>query len=325
MNSTINDFLTIFNSIDFAKIKDHPNILIAANFWEEDRYYAARVFYKYMRAVDDMVDHHKAKHKHISPDEKKKFTENVEDWLKLIHASGTSNHMIREMLDLADIFHIPLTPMEKFAGSMLYDINHEGFPTMEAFIEYSKGASVVPAYVFVHLNGITKNLLNYEAPKFDAWEAATPCAIFSYLVHIIRDFQKDQLDNLNYFADNVLQKFGLTRNHLRQFAEGKPVTPNFRMMISDYYFLADLYRRKTLEVMNQILPLHESRYQLSLQIIFDLYLMVFERIDLEHGKFTMEELTPTPEETRQRVYRKILEFEPVGIQSQEKFSYSSNL
>jgi phytoene/squalene synthetase len=311
MNSTSNDFLTIFNAIDFAKIKDHPNILIAANFWEEERYNAARVFYKYMRAVDDMVDLHKAKHKYISHGDRKEFTENVKQWLKLIHVSAPSNPLIRELLDLADTFHIPLAPMEKFAGSMLYDIHHDGFPTMESFIEYSNGASVVPAFVFVHLNGITKDHMKFEPPKFDAWAAATPCAMFSYLVHIIRDFQKDQLDNLNYFADDILKKYGLTKQNLRQFAEGKPVNENFRMMIGDYYFMADLYRRNTLNIMQQILPLHDSRYQLSLQIIFDLYLMVFEKIDLENGKFTTEEMTPTPEETRQRVYRKIMEFEPV--------------
>jgi hypothetical protein len=37
MNSQRDNFLEIFNSIDFNKIKDHPNILIAANFWEHDR------------------------------------------------------------------------------------------------------------------------------------------------------------------------------------------------------------------------------------------------------------------------------------------------
>lgn len=28
-------YTDIFNSIDFEKIIDHPNILIAANFWDE--------------------------------------------------------------------------------------------------------------------------------------------------------------------------------------------------------------------------------------------------------------------------------------------------
>jgi hypothetical protein len=37
--------------------------------------------------------------------------------------------------------------------------------------------------------------------------------------------------------------------------------------------------------------------------------MVFERIDIKNGKFTTEELNPTPEETRERVYNIIRNFE----------------
>ena len=33
----------IFNSIDFEEITDHPNILIAAHFWDEERYEAVKV------------------------------------------------------------------------------------------------------------------------------------------------------------------------------------------------------------------------------------------------------------------------------------------
>ena len=49
-------YLEIFNRIDFNKIIDHPNILIAAAFWEEDRYQAARTCYKYMRSIEDLID-----------------------------------------------------------------------------------------------------------------------------------------------------------------------------------------------------------------------------------------------------------------------------
>ena len=88
---------------------------------------------------------------------------------------------------------------------------------------YSGGASVAPASIFVHLNGLQKLNGKYENPHFDVRWAATPCAIFSYLVHIIRDFQKDQLNNLSYFADDLIAENGLTRKDLREFAEGKPV------------------------------------------------------------------------------------------------------
>jgi len=180
---------------------------------------------------------------------------------------------------------------------------------MDAFLEYSGGASVAPASIFVHLNGLMNADGHYENPPFDVKWAATPCAFFSYLVHIIRDFQKDQLNNLSYFADDLIIKNGLTRNKMREFAQGKPVNNNFRNLIKHYYSLADEYRLKTYEVIKEIKPLHEPRYQLGLEIIFDLYLMIFERIDIQNGSFTTEELNPLPEETRQRVYNTIMNFE----------------
>jgi hypothetical protein len=38
-------------------------------------------------------------------------------------------------------------------------------------------------------------------------------------------------------------------------------------------------------------------------------MMVFERIDIKNGRFTTEELNPTPEETRERVYNLVMNFE----------------
>jgi phytoene synthase len=301
-------FLEIFNSIDFEQIIDHPNILIAANFWEPERYCASKICYKFMRAIDDLIDNFKAKNKLIEPEERKKFVANVEEWLKMIIISKECNSLQRELIETVEKFRIPLWPMEVFAKSMIYDINNDGFPTLGTFLEYADGASVAPASIFVHLNGIQKINGRYENPPFDVKWAATPCAIFSYLVHIIRDFQKDQLNNLSYFADDLIIRNHLSRKALREFANGKPVNKNFRNLIKQYYSLADEYRLKTYDIIKKIRPLLEPRYQLSLEIIFDLYLMVFERIDIKNGKFTTEELNPTPEETKDRVYSIIMNF-----------------
>ena len=309
MNSHRNRFLEIFNSIDFHQIKDHPNILIAANFWDDERFCAAKTCYKFMRAIDDLIDNHKAKNKLIEADERKEFVANVDDWLKMIIISKECNPLQRELIETIEKFRIPLWPMEVFAKSMIYDINNNGFPTMDAFLEYTGGASVAPASIFVHLNGLMKVNGLYENPPFNVKWAATPCAIFSYLVHIIRDFQKDQLNNLSYFADDLIIKNGLTRNKIREFAEGIPVNNNFRNLIKHYYSLADEYRRKTYDIIKEIKPLHEHRYQLGLEIIFDLYQMVFESIDIQNCKFTTEELNPAPEETKERVYDTIMKFE----------------
>jgi phytoene/squalene synthetase len=308
MNPARDKFLEIFNSIDFLQIKDHPNILVAANFWDAERFCAAKICYKFMRAIDDLIDDHKAKNKLIEPEERKEFVTNVEQWLKMIIISKECNPLQGELIETFEKFRIPMWPMEVFAKSMIYDINNDGFPTLNAFLEYAGGASVAPASIFVHLNGLQEINGRYEIPKFDVKWAATPCAIFSYLVHIIRDFQKDQLNNLSYFADDLIIKNGLSRKILREFADGRPVNNSFRNLIKQYYVLADEYRQKTYDIIKEISPLMEPRYQLSLEIIFELYLMVFERIDIRNGKFTTEELNPTPEETRERVFNTITKF-----------------
>jgi phytoene/squalene synthetase len=201
--------------------------------------------------------------------------------------------------------------MEAFANSMIYDIKHDGFPSLQTFLNYAEGASVAPAAIFVHLCGLTKNNEEYVVPVFDVKKFARPCAVFSYLVHIIRDFQKDQLNHLSYFADDLIEKNGLDRKKLSAMAHGSTILDGFRHLIGEYYTVADEYRRKTHQVIQEIRPLLEPRYQLSLDIIFNLYLMVFERIDVENGHFTAEELNPTPEEVKIRVLETINEWKLV--------------
>jgi len=310
MNSQIEEYIRIYNSIDFGKIIDHPNILIAANFWEADRYQAARSAYKFMRTIDDLIDNHKAIRRGIAPEERQKFMSDVNDWLLKLINSGDHDPEKKDLLATIDKFVIPVWPLEAFAKSMIYDINHDGFPTIDSFLEYAQGASVAPASIFLHLSGIKKTNGGYRPPEFDVKEAATPAALFSYLVHIIRDFQKDQFNNLNYFADDIAAKHGLERKQLYDIAHGSPVTGGFRNMIREYVSLAEIYRIQTLESIYRIKPFLEERYLLGIEIIYDLYAMVFERIDADSGNFTSFELNPTPEETRKRVYATILRFDP---------------
>jgi phytoene/squalene synthetase len=309
MNSYREQFIGIFNSIDFNRIIDHPNILIAANFWDEERYCAARTCYKFMRAIDDLIDNHKAANRLIAKEKRVEFIADVNEWLKKIVINEDCNPENESLTRTIEKFRIPVWPIEAFAKSMIYDINNDGFPTLAEFLDYAHGASVAPASIFVHLSGLYRKDGSYRDPAFDVKEAATPCAIFSYLVHIIRDFQKDQFNNLNYFADDMILKNGLTRRELSDIAHGRSVTPGFRNLIREYYELAYEYIKKTRNIIVKIRPLLEPRYQLSLAIIFDLYLMVFERIDIEKGNFTSYELNPTPEETRKRVYETIMKFE----------------
>ncbi len=161
MNSQRDYFIEIFDSIDFRKITDHPNILVAANFWDHERFCAAKTCYKFMRAIDDLIDNHKAKNKLIAAGERKEFVANVDEWMKMIIISKECNPDKAELLETIERFKIPLWPLEAFAKSMIYDINNDGFPSLKAFLEYSEGASVAPAAIFVHLNSISKKNGSY--------------------------------------------------------------------------------------------------------------------------------------------------------------------
>ena len=299
----------IFHSIDFDKIIDHPNILIAAHFWEADRYEAAKTCYKFMRAIDDLIDNYKTDHKVITLNEKSQLELEVNTWINMILRASQNNQAETVLIETFNKFCIPSWPLEAFARSMIYDIYNDGFPTLQDYLDYAGGASVAPASIFVHLCGLTTDNGKFIPPAFDVKQAATPCAIFSYLVHIIRDFVKDHTHNLNYFPEDLMKKYGLDRTNLLEMANGSmAVSQGFRDLISELYAVADVYRIKTQEIMLAIMPKLEPRSQLSLEIIFELYLMVFERINIKNGTFTTEELNPTAKEIKERVRKVIVKF-----------------
>jgi phytoene/squalene synthetase len=254
-----------------------------------------------MRALDDLIDDHKAANRGINADEKERFTSDVNSWLGMISTGLKTTPFNNELGYTVERFRIPLWALETFAESMMYDITHDGFASLSDFIRYSGGASVSPASIFVHLAGLQEKDGQYYDPPFDVRLTAEPCAMFSYFVHIIRDFRKDQINNLSYFADDIMAKHNLTRTDLNEMAHGAPLNEGFRAMIREYYDISDNYRRQTLSVMEKVCPLMEPRYRVSLEIIFELYMMVFERIDPGHGTFATEELNPSPAETRERV------------------------
>jgi phytoene/squalene synthetase len=294
--------------IDFHKIKDHPNILIAARFWEDDRYQAARTIYKFMRHIDDMIDDRKALQAKLSCMEQKLFSEKVNNWIDCLGLDAPNDPFFREVSDTIRRFRIPLHSFYHFACSMVYDITHNGFDTFSDFMEYTEGASNGPASVFVHLCCLEKRDGEYIPFSGNISDIARPCAIFSYLVHIIRDFHKDQMNNLNYFPHDILEKNGLSPVMLEKIANGGEIPAGFRNVVREYKTIAGIYKNETEKMLMSLEGRLEPRYYLSLRIIFDLYLKIYECIDPENGSFTAEELNPTPEEIKESVTECIARF-----------------
>ncbi|HHI02285.1 MAG TPA: hypothetical protein ENL22_02040 [candidate division Zixibacteria bacterium] len=301
------DFLP---DVDFDDILTNPILDIAARFWDNDRYDAFRICYRSMRLIDDLVDDRKSSGEKMSATELKQIKQIMREWMEAMRRRDNSDPFRRELIETLDRFKIPFWPWERLYKAMLYDLEIDGFSSLISFLRYSEGAAISPASIFMHLCGIEKTGNSYAMLKYDIRLAARPLALFSYFVHIIRDFQKDQLANLNYFANNLMARHNLTGDNLRSIAEGKPIPSSFRKLMKDYVSIIDYYRLKARKVIDSIIPLLQPKYQLSLEIIYNLYSQVFERINVESGSFTETELNPSPGEVKNRIQQIIDNFSP---------------
>jgi phytoene/squalene synthetase len=293
---------------DFHEILTNPILDIAARFWDDERYDAFKICYRSMRVVDDLIDNRKATGHRISKVERRQFTSMLNDLVEAIGGATPCDSSTKELIETRARFLIPLWPWQRLSKSMIYDLHHDGFRTFPIFLRYSEGAAIAPASVFMHLCGVAKENGCYLAPQFDIRKVARPLALFAYLVHIIRDFQKDQHNNLNYLADALIVENGLNRQKLREIADGGNITPGFRKLMGKYYNFAEYYRRKARWAIDKTGVYLEQRYIISLEVIYNLYLQIFERIDLQRGGFTTAELSPSPEEVQNRVSLTISSF-----------------
>ncbi len=262
-----------------------------------------------MRVIDDLIDDRKATGNNLSEVEKQQLTSVVNDWVETANRAIQYGSLQKQLVETRERFQIPLWPWQMFSKSMIYDINHDGFRTFSDFLRYSEGAAIAPGYIFMHLCGAVKEDGRYRPPQFDIRKAASPIALFCHLVHVIRDFQKDQNSNLNYFADDLLAENGLNFSMLKEIAAGGEINPGFRNLMEKYYNFAEYYRHKARRTIDKTSTYLEPQYQLSLEIIYSLYLQIFERIDVLNGRFTTEELNPSPEEVEDRINLTFSSFE----------------
>ena len=291
--------------------KNQPILDIAASIWEAEKYNAFKTCYRAMRSLDDLVDDRKSILIRINDRERNYYSTVIANWKKAIIDKDPIDFNQKELLETIAKYHIPFWPWIEFSNSMIHDINFTGFQSLKEFIKYSEGAAISPGSIFMHLCGIKDSNGYLIPPMFDVKKAARPLALFSYFVHVIRDFQKDQISNLNYIPDKLIYEHGLSHNTLKKIATGGKVVPEFRELMKSYYKIIEYYRHKARNMLDTIKCFLESRYMISLEIIYNLYLQIFEKIDTQDGRFTSEELNPTFEEVQSRLNLILSEYQSV--------------
>lgn len=297
--------LDFAGDLDFDRILTNPILDIGARVWEEDRYVAFRICYRSMRRIDDLVDDRKEGGKSLTPDEVTHYAAVMYQWLEALERGEAVDEFQEELLATIRQFCLPTWHWRRLCGAMVYDLTHDGFPNLLTFRRYAEGAAIAPASIFMHLCGLRRDGRRNLPPEFDVHRAASDLALFSYFTHIIRDFEKDLRRRLFYFADDLIARHKLTRDDLYAAAVSGDLSENLRGLISRYRAFADYYRRRARATLDSMLDSVAPQYRLSLEIIYALYLQVFERINVTSGDLRAESLQPTPEEVRSRLLQTI--------------------
>lgn len=291
----------IVDSITIQQISSSPILALAASFWESDRLATFKICYRSMRFIDDLVDDLKKGSGKVPVAMRRQIKKKISDWLKALDNNHPIDQPQEQLIATMSEFKVPSWPWHKLAEAMIYDLDHNGYETFSDFLLYSEGAAVSPGAIFMHLCGISRSHGRYVKPAFDVLEESRPLARFSYLVHIMRDFQKDQLAGLNYFADDILGQNNLTKKNLADIAQSGIATNDFRLMIRKYHLLTEGFRNQSRLMIDQVGATMAPRYLLSLEMIYHLYLQIFGKINLEIGNYTTTEMNPSPDEVRKKI------------------------
>jgi len=96
--------------LNFQQVFTKPILDIAAQFWEDERHDAAKICYRSMRVVDDLIDNRKAVAHRISEVEKQKSTAMVNDWVEAINGAMPCDSVQKQLVETITRFQIPLWP-----------------------------------------------------------------------------------------------------------------------------------------------------------------------------------------------------------------------
>jgi len=276
-----------------------PILDLAASLWEPDRYAAFRVCYQAMREVDDLIDARRSRPVAIEEAERQAIGREVSR--RMLEDRGPVDPRLARLHDVRTRFRIPRWPWAHWTRSMLYDLEHDGFSSFLDYLRYAEGAAVAPGAIFVHLCGIRLVNGRYEAPAFDIRKAARPLAIFCYLVHVVRDFEPDQRQNLNYFPVRLLARHGLTRDDLRIIAEGGPVPPGFCGLLADYHRIAGRYADRARARLDEMATILAPPYLASVELVYGLYHQIYEKMCPRGQAFRSSDVRPSEGEIHGRI------------------------
>jgi len=269
----------------------------AASFWEKDRLEAFRTVYGAMRVVDDIVGDRKKRGFPIKEQERAVIESKIKRILQGASPDAPSSSL--PLIFVRKCFGLPDRAFDLWMRSMVYDLRHDGFDCWQTFTDYAEGASVAPGAIFLHLCALRCDESAYIPPDFDVFAKARDLALFCYVVHILRDFRADVEENLFYIDDETSRRHGLDRNALRRIAASGEIDGPFRTLVADCVARGERFRARARGSLDSLSDHLEPRYRFSLEVVYDSYLQMFERLD--PSRPYLDRLTISVDEAAERL------------------------
>jgi phytoene synthase len=222
-----------------AKQKNPFLYYVSSFFEDKNKFKAFCSTYASMRILDDFVDGIKNRTE-LSRNEKTFYLEEINKWEKLItdcyNGKRFENPILRALSDTFKTFDIQLSPWANLAKAMRWDIEHSRFNTFKEFLNYTEGAAIAPATVFISvLSGQSDGeKYNCSANGNNSYYYAKDLAIFCYLTHILRDVSCDlELEDsgLIYLPMEDLNRYSISENDLWNFKSTKSINTNFQQLM----------------------------------------------------------------------------------------------
>lgn len=240
-----------------------------------------------MRILDDFVDGIKNRTK-LNCDEKIFYLEEISKWENLVtdcfNAKTYDNSILLALSDTFNTFNIKLSPWANLAEAMRWDIEHSRFNTFKEFLNYTEGAAIAPATVFISvLSGQSDGVrYNCSANGIDSYYYAKDLAIFCYLTHILRDVSSDlELEDsgLIYLPMEDLHRFSISESDLWNFKITKSINAKFQQLMEYQIRRARKFGNKGKVIMNELFEYLDSDCRFILKLLVSLYEKTMDKIE----------------------------------------------
>jgi phytoene synthase len=279
--------------------------LVARYFNDRQKYKAFCSTYASMRTVDDQIDSIPYRGR-LNDSDKSRHHAEIDKWLENIEACASPNFqnppIYAALQDSLKSIKLPLFPWRNLAEAMKKDVGRDSFQDFEEFVQYSEGAAIAPATVFMFLLTARKVRSNYiwEYSDREIYQFARELALFCYLTHIIRDVSSDlelSQSGLLYISDKDLREAELDKTDLRSFKSNGNVNKSFKMLATKYIQRARDYEQRGRKSLQLLLPNLDKNCQFILSLLLEFYSGTLDKITkIDYNVFTGDEKLTWDEE-----------------------------